>query len=116
MSKESEIGQPSYIELGVPDTAAARVFYGRLLGWPDPSGDGPQEVTTPTLDIGLHSGDAQAHFQVFFAVEDIYSSLEKVVELGGRVVRPVQDVPHFGAFAECADDQGVRFGLRTLPS
>lgn len=33
------------------------------------------------------------------------------VELGGRVVRETVDAPGFGTFAECADDQGVRFGL-----
>lgn len=107
---------PSYIELGVPDRAAALVFYGELLGWPAPEGDGPYEVTTPTLDIGVHSGDEQAHFEVFFEVADIEASLERVVELGGSVVRPTHVAPGFGSYAECADDQGVRFGLRQLES
>ncbi len=112
---ERPTGHPSYIELAVPDTAAARVFYGELLGWPSPSDDGPQEISTTTLDIGLHSGDERALFEVFFVVEDIGASLRQVETLGGRVERPTQVVPGFGAFAQCSDDQGVRFGLRELP-
>ncbi|MCW2848262.1 MAG: hypothetical protein JWR90_2236 [Marmoricola sp.] len=51
-------GHPCYIELAVPDTAAARAFYGSLLGWPPDAG--PQEITTPTLDIGGPARAARA--------------------------------------------------------
>jgi predicted enzyme related to lactoylglutathione lyase len=105
-------GEPSYVELGVPDTERALRFYGALLDWPAPPAGGMQQVETPTLSIGIHGGDPEAHFEVFFAVEDLASALEQVVRLGGRVVREAQDAGSFGSYAECADDQGVRFGLR----
>lgn len=105
-------GEPSYLELGVPDAAAARTFYGGLLGW-QPSGDtGPGQVETPTLSIGIHERDPKAWFEVFFAVEDLAASLARVTELGGQVTSEVHDDEGFGRWAECADDQGVRFGLR----
>jgi hypothetical protein len=105
-------GEPSYIELGVPDPNAARAFYGALLGWQPSSASGPGQIDTPTLDIGLHGGDDAAHFEVFFAVDDLEAALARVAELGGQVFGAINDSPGFGRWAECADDQGVRFGLR----
>ena len=49
---------------------------------------------------------------MFFAVEDLDASLAKLVELGGQAVSEVRDNPEWGRWVECADDQGVRFGLR----
>ena len=105
-------GEPSYIELGVPDAARAVAFYGAVLGWAvDPSA-GMTQIETPTLSIGIHAGDPGAHFEVLFAVPDIEAALAAVTAAGGEVVSPVTDSPGFGRWAECRDDQGVRFGLR----
>lgn len=105
-------GEPTYIELGVPSADAARAFYGPLLGWA-PSGDaGNGQVETPGLSVGIHDGDDDRHFEVFFAVADLTASAAKVTELGGRLIGEVHDDPGFGKWIECADDQGVRFGLR----
>jgi predicted enzyme related to lactoylglutathione lyase len=109
------IGEPSYIELGVRDADAARSFYGALLGWTATGAGGPGQVSTSTLDIGLHDGDESALFEVFFAVDDLAISLARLTELGGRVSREVQENPGFGRWAHCVDDQGVRFGLRQPP-
>ena len=107
-------GEPSYLELGVPDPAAARAFYGALLGWPTPENAGPGQVDTPTLSIGVHGGDRAAHFEVFFAVADLDASLALLPELGGHTDGEVHDSPGFGRWAGCSDDQGVRFGLREV--
>jgi predicted enzyme related to lactoylglutathione lyase len=67
-------GEPSYVELGVPDVDAARRLYGSLLGWaPSQVGTGG-EVATLTLPIGIHGGDPEAHFELFFTVDDIHAS------------------------------------------
>ena len=105
-------GEPSYLELGVPDPDAARSFYGPLLGWQPTTPAGPGSVDTPTLGIGIHGGDPSAIFEVFFAVDDLDSSLAQVVALGGATDGVVHDSPGFGRWAECDDNQGVRFGLR----
>ena len=107
-------GEPSYIELGVPDADAARAFYGTLLGWQPHTPSGPTAVTTDTLGIGIHDGDDEKHFEVFFAVVDLDASLATVKELGGRTVSDITASEGFGRWIECADDQGVRFGLREV--
>jgi hypothetical protein len=102
-------GEPSYLELGVRNPDAAKAFYGQLFGW---EVTGPGQVDTGTLSIGIHGGDDSAHFEVFFAVDDLEASIAKVTELGGHTVSQINVSPGFGTWIECADDQGVRFGLR----
>lgn len=109
-------GEPGYIELGVRDADAARAFYGALLGWTATGANGPGQVSTSTLDIGLHDGDESALFEVFFTVDDLGASLARLTGLGGRVSSEVQENPRFGRWAHCVDDQGVRFGLRQSPA
>jgi predicted enzyme related to lactoylglutathione lyase len=46
------------------------------------------------------------------AVPDLDTALAAVTAAGGEVVSPATDSPGFGRWAECRDDQGVRFGLR----
>lgn len=105
-------GEPSYIELGVPDVPAALRFYGQLLGWEGTAMGQGGQVTTPTLDIGIHGGDPAAHFEVFFAVPDLESAVQRLPELGGAALGGINDSEGFGRWVECRDDQGVRFGLR----
>lgn len=105
-------GEPTYIELGVTDADAARTFYGALLGWQPTGSSGPGQVDTPTLSVGIHDQDPKAWFEVFFAVHDLDASLAQVTSLGGTIESEIQVEDGFGRFCECADDQGVRFGLR----
>ena len=73
-------GQPSYIELGVPDPQRAIAFYQALLGWePESMPAGGGQVSTSSLDIGIHGGDEARHFEVFFAVRDLEAALAKLV-------------------------------------
>jgi uncharacterized protein len=105
-------GEPTYIELGVPDADKARAFFGAVLGWTASGGRGPGQVETHTLDVGIHDEDEERHFEVFFAVDDLDTALDRVAECGGAVTSDVHDTPGFGRWVECTDDQGVRFGLR----
>jgi uncharacterized protein len=109
-------GEAAYIELGVRDADAARAFYGRLLGWKASGDRGPGQVESSTLSIGIHDDDDSSIFEVFFSVDDLDGSLAQVTKLGGRVTSDVNESPGFGRWAECADDQGVRFGLRQAAS
>lgn len=107
-------GEPSYVELGVRDADRARSFYGALLGWRISGEGGPGQAETATLAIGIHDGDESSLFEVFFAVPQLDEALEQVRSLGGSVLGEVHDNPGFGRWAECDDDQGVRFGLREV--
>ncbi len=107
-------GEPSYVELGVPDAKRAIAFYGTVLGWAVDPAAGMTQIEPPTLSTGIHGGGAGAYFEVLFAVPDLDAALVAVAAAGGEVVSPVTDSPGFGRWAECRDDQAVRFGLRQL--
>ena len=107
-------GEPSYLELGVPDADAARAFFGALLGWQSVDQGSGGSVQTATLGIGIHGSDPEAHFEVFFAVAELASSIAKLTELGGSTVSEINHSEGFGRWVECRDPQGVRFGLREI--
>ena len=104
-------GEPTYIELGVPDADRARSFYTALLGWQPSGTDGPGNVETPTLQVGMHSDDPNAELLVFFAVDQLDDALAQLTQLGGKKHGEVRADPEFGRFAVCSDNQGVRFAL-----
>jgi hypothetical protein len=53
---------------------------------------------------------APAAWSIYFGVEDVDAALERVVELGGSVVRPAEDTP-YGRLAQAADPTGTLFKL-----
>ena len=109
-------GEPSFIEIGVPGGSTARAFYDKLFGWTyRPMGHDSFAVQTPTIGMGLHSGDEDRNMVVYFAVDDIEATAARVRELGGKCGEPSTEQEGFGRFVECRDDQGVRFGLHQRP-
>lgn len=116
-------GELAFFELGVGDTEAGRRFYAGLFGWklePGPSGGG-YAIETPNVPGGMHGGDAGAAPYLFFAVDDMDSALQRVLELGGEVDDTNVEgddasVARFGRFRLCRDDQGSPFGLHQAPA
>lgn len=106
-------GEATHIELGVPDAARAKAFFGDLFGWTfDPFGEGEQAaITTPTIRGGLHDGVPTASMTTYFRVDDIESAVGNVRRLGGQAEKPSPEEAGFGRFANCVDDQGTTFGL-----
>jgi predicted enzyme related to lactoylglutathione lyase len=111
-------GELTFFEIGVPDSARAQTFYGRLFAWDfPPTGDRDQVwVRTPTLRAGLHDQDAECRIAVYFSVDDIEAAVRTVRELGGQAEDPRPEEPGFGRFTACTDDQGVQFGLHQPPA
>lgn len=113
-------GEVSFFELGVEDVQQARTFYGQLFGWEfagGPSGNG-FHIATPTINGGMHGGDAGAVPYLFFAVDDMDEAVRRVRELGGTVEASEHegdDDTGSGRFKFCRDDQGSRFGLHQPP-
>lgn len=110
-----------WFEIGTDDPAAAKRFYGDVLGWTF-AGDGDsstyQMVTTGDAD-GLHGGlfategkmPGYAIFTVL--VEDVDAICRKTEQAGGKIQRPKQ-VTHDGlAFAYLLDPSGNQFGVFT---
>jgi predicted enzyme related to lactoylglutathione lyase len=69
--------------------------------------------------VGIQKTDSVQPGQtpvVLIEVEEITPYLEKVVELGGRVVLSKTPIPNMGWFAHIADFDGNLFGLIQAPS
>jgi uncharacterized protein len=112
MSNARKNGEPGWIELGVPRGSKARDFYGPLFGWTfhDMEKDNFR-ADTPSIGVGVHPGDEDCCFVVYFAVDDIEAAVKRVRELGGEAPDPGPRHEPYGRFCECKDSQGVRFGL-----
>lgn len=106
-------GEMTFFEIGVPDSARAQAFYGRLFGWEfPPTGERSQVwIKTPTIKAGLHDQDAEARIAMFFSVDDLDAAVHEVRAMGGTADDPGPAEPGFGRFASCVDNQGVSFGL-----
>ena len=105
-----------HAEIRSSDPDATRAFFAELFGWSYSDGALPGYTFVNTgveggiaTAIGpLQRGDDTALF--FVAVQDVEATLARAVELGGRIVQPMQQVPDvsFGVFA---DAQGHLVGV-----
>lgn len=105
-------GELSYITYEVPDSAAFKEFYGRVLSWtfePGRVNDGWGVQGSQPMS-GMAGGAARAVTVPMWTVADIDAAVARVVEAGGTVLQQPsrQD---YGLMAECTDDQGGRFYL-----
>ena len=102
----------SYIEIGVSDVSKSRAFLEQMFGWKfHPFGQGAEGwFQSPSLKVGMHGGDPNWGFLVYFGVPDLEAAIADVNRLGGTAEVPT-DEPGFGRFCICRDPQGLRFGL-----
>src|SRR4051794_40229930 len=108
-------GEPTFLEIGVPEGDRARTFFAELLDWQvTPMSSGNYLLQSPTVPVGVHSHDEDRILLVFFSVPDLDSAMKRVVELGGAADEP-RSGGELGRFAICRDDQGLRFGLHQPP-
>lgn len=124
----------SWNELATRDSAAARDFYEKALGWSfDEADSSPSEYWTIRLDSkeagnsyaedhfngGIITmteewGDMPAHWMVYFTVADTDATAEKVKDLGGMVPVPPFDTDA-GRIAVVNDPQGGTFSIISPP-
>ncbi|OBF79942.1 glyoxalase [Mycobacterium sp. 852002-51163_SCH5372311] len=105
-------GELSYVTYQVPDSAAFREFYGRVLGWnfaPGRVADGWQVETVHPM-AGAAGGSQRPVTVPMWTVADIDAAVTRVREAGGTVLAEPSRQP-YGVTAECVDDQGARFYL-----
>jgi len=112
--------QVVHIELPSADAAAAKSFYGDLLGWQPTDIDmGPGEPYTlfslsEKLAVALAPlGDMvkPGDILLYFGTEDLDADMARVVELGGTVILPREDIPGFGALGIFIDPTGNRLAF-----
>ncbi|HEX9350906.1 MAG TPA: VOC family protein [Gaiellaceae bacterium] len=110
-------GKLVHFEVPADDTRRALAFYGQLLGWSFRDMEGPIEyhMTQLSEDMAgaIHRADQGGGIPgifVYFDVDDITESAQRVRELGGKAEEP-GPVPRMGWYAKCTDTEGNHFGL-----
>lgn len=104
-------GDLGYLTLQVADSAAAREFYGAVLGWtiaPGRAEDGwmVQDARPMT---GLHGGHERGTGVPMWLVDDVPAAARRVRDAGGTATEPEQQP--YGLMSTCSDDQGSSFYL-----
>ncbi len=110
-----EPGTPSWVDLGVPDPAAAAAYYGELFGWqaemdprPEAGGYGIFTLRGKTV-AGLGpqmNPDMPPYWSVYVTVADADATLAKVTAAGGTVVMGPMDVLDAGRMGVVRDPIG----------
>jgi predicted enzyme related to lactoylglutathione lyase len=102
----------SLIEFPADDPERARRFWAGLLGVSlEPRAEGRGEgwqTRSEAPALGVHPrgpGPGDRFSLPYFAVADLPAALERVRELGGKVVHPGE------SWAVCKDSEGSPFGL-----
>jgi uncharacterized protein len=104
----------NYFEIGSPDPAASKEFYGSLFGWIIGEPSMPARYSMIDEDRGGlwdTSQMGEGHWAIFYVqVDDVPAAIERAQGLGGTVVVPLVDN---GAieFAHLSDPMGNRFGV-----
>jgi predicted enzyme related to lactoylglutathione lyase len=116
-------GRFVWCELMASDPAAAKSFYGAVVGWT--MQDVPMPGTTYTLlkagetEIGglmllppeARQASVKPCWVAYIAVDDVDAAVTRLQQLGGKVHRAPADIPSVGRFAVVADPQGAVFHL-----
>ena len=116
-------GKFVWYELLTTDPKAAQAFYSKVFGWRMEPGKaagmaythinvghhpigGMMELPKELCDLGV-----PPNWSGYISVDDVDASAKKVVEAGGSIRRPAEDIPNVGRFAVAADPAGAVFLL-----
>ncbi|MET9961874.1 VOC family protein [Streptomyces sp. NPDC006326] len=117
-----------WVELHVPDPAAAISFYAKLFGWRSQemeapgmtyrvlsTKDGDQQQGSfggvAPLGEGAGGGVEKPRWVPYFHVTDVDATVGSAQGKGGSVLMPAADVPDVGRIAWLADPFGAQFAL-----
>jgi uncharacterized protein len=113
-----EPGTPSWIDIGVPDIAAAVVFYSGLFGWTCvDQGEEAGHYTMcelrgkPVAAIGPAMNPGPPTWTTYFTVDDADATAKIIEDAGGSIAMPPMDVLDVGRMAIAADPTGAFFAI-----
>jgi uncharacterized protein len=111
-------GTPCWADLSSPDVAAARDFYGAVLGWSfTETGDEYGGYVMADVEgssvagIGPQQDGSPTAWTLYLASDDVDETAEAVTAAGGTVVLPAMDVGDMGRMIIAADPSGGAFGV-----
>lgn len=111
-------------ELLTSDPAAARSFYGSVVGWGTADWGEDKSYTlwmngeAPAGGLMALPAEVKAmgippHWLSYISVPDVDAACTQVAGLGGKVLKPAMTVPTVGRLAVIADPQGAAFCVYT---
>ena len=109
-----------HFEVPTSDSAASVKFYENVLGWKITRWEGPMEYylveTGPDGEPGINGGLGGAANEFkgtvnTVGVDDIDAVLKKVIENGGQIVMPRDEIPGVGLLAYVREPGGAVIGL-----
>jgi predicted enzyme related to lactoylglutathione lyase len=120
---DGELGEGVFVwdELHTSDPAAAKSFYGEVLGWS--ARDEDMGGFTYTIfqnragtDVGgcmqlMEGMQAPPHWLVYIGTDDVDATTARAKELGATIHVEPADIPHVGRFSVLQDPAGAAFGL-----
>jgi len=110
------LNKPAWVDLGTSDPAAARAFYGKVLGWnvevnPDPQYGGYGLAKINGKDAagigGTMSPEQPTAWSFYIGTDDIEALAKSVADNGGTVAAPPFDVGDQGRMAVFTDPSGA---------
>jgi predicted enzyme related to lactoylglutathione lyase len=111
-----EPGAAAWFELHTAAYDDAVSFYRDVFKW-DAHAMDTDEFRYTTLGEGegmlagiMDDAAEPSGWNVYFAVPDADAALERIVELGGKIIRPAEDTP-YGRLAQAADPTGAVFRI-----
>lgn len=116
-------GMPIWYELMSKDPAAARRFYGAVIGWKidaSPPAGSTMDYRMISAADGLVGGvltlghdmlqhGARPCWLMYLGVDDVDACVAAVTAAGGGVAMPAFDIPEVGRMALVSDPQGAPF-------
>jgi len=109
-------------ELMTEDTATAGAFYSKVVGWRGQPSTVDPSYTQFGIGSAFYAGmmrlpdearasGAKPQWLPYIGAADVEATMAAAERLGGRVMRPVHDIPTIGRFAILADPQGAAFAV-----
>ncbi|HEV7629211.1 MAG TPA: VOC family protein [Streptomyces sp.] len=110
------VGSPCWLDLAVPDSEAAKAFYGGVFGWTfQPFGADEEEFGFFQSDgktvaaLGSLEEGARSAWMIYFSTPDVDAAAAKVRSAGGTVRVDPFDIDDNGRMAQFTDPQGGQF-------
>lgn len=112
-------GTPCWVDIAVPDIAAATAFYGAVVGWTFvDSGEeyGHYHIAQTDGRAAAAIGPVMAEgtptvWTVYLASEDADATAKLITEHGGTLLFPPMDIPGNGRMTVAIDPTGGSFGV-----
>ncbi len=125
MAETGYRGRFLWFDLMTISTKEAVAFYSKIAGWATElwqedytmwTNQGEPLGGVMDLPEGVRAAGAPPHWISHIGTPNVDATCDKVVELGGEVLRPPEDIPTVGRFAVLKDPHGAVFSGFTSSS